>query len=170
MATTLAVFTAQAGVPPATSGGQPTVITGAASPAEIVPVIALDGGSTDEHVDFFGVMPQDYAGGGVTVVIAFAAAVNSGNIRWGAAFRSIEDDAEDMDTTAHSYDYNEVTDAVPSAIGEMTYAQISFTDGADMDSVGAGDGFVLRVRREASDATNDTAAGDAHLFAVEIRE
>ena len=44
---------------------------------------------------------------------------------------------------------------------------ISFTDGADMDSVAAGEAFRLKVTR---DGVSDTAAGDAELMAVEIRE
>ena len=41
------------------------------------------------------------------------------------------------------------------------------TDGADMDSVAAGELFRLKVTR---DATSDDASGDAELYAVEIRE
>ena len=44
------------------------------------------------------------------------------------AFRSFEDDTEDLDTTAHTYDYNTVNIAtLPTAVGEVSYDSITFT-------------------------------------------
>ena len=42
--------------------------------------------------------------------------------------------------------------------GILTVTEIPFTNGAQMDSVGAGDGFRLRITR---DAANDDMTGDA---------
>jgi hypothetical protein len=44
---------------------------------------------------------------------------------------------------------------------------VAITNGANMDSVAVGEAFRLRIRR---DVTNDTAAGDAELLAVEVKE
>ena len=44
---------------------------------------------------------------------------------------------------------------------------VAFTNGTDMDSVAAGEAFRIKLTR---DAVSDTAAGDAELHAVEIRE
>ncbi|NIQ10453.1 MAG: hypothetical protein GWO10_16275, partial [candidate division Zixibacteria bacterium] len=44
---------------------------------------------------------------------------------------------------------------------------VTFTDGADMDSIAVGEGFRMKITR---DATNDTATGDAELRFVEIKE
>jgi hypothetical protein len=62
-----------------------------------------------------------------------------------------------------------VTDAAPGTSGYVTIASIAFTDGAQMDSVAAGEGFRLSVIRDA-DNGSDTMTGDAELWAVEIKE
>lgn len=160
---------ARDGIPPATAYAQQDVIAGTSSPAEAIPVLAFDA-TTIEYADFRCKLPQHYSGGGLTVVICSGAGITTGGVRWEVAFRSIEDDAEDLDTTAHTYDYNGVTvSSLPSAVGEVTYDNITFTDGADMDNVGAGDEFVLRIRRKTDDA-GDTAAADAYIHGIEIRE
>ena len=56
---------------------------------------------------------------------------------------------------------------VPGTSGLVDVVSIAFTDGADMDSVAAGEGFRLKVTR---DASSDDATGDAELRFVELRE
>src|SRR6185503_7697094 len=162
---TLLYLTPQAFCPPATIAAQFDVIAGASTPAESFPVLAFDT-TTDEYADFRCKMPQHYAGGGVTVVICSGAGTTTGTLQWAVAFRAIKDDAEDLDTTAQTYDYNTVNiGTLPNVQGEVTYDNITFTDGADMDSVAAGDEFVLRIRR---DTGSDTAAADGYLHGIEI--
>lgn len=165
---TLLVFTARDGVPTGTAGAAHGMLAGAASPAEGVPYLAFDS-ATDEYVDFQGVMPRNYAGGGLTLTIYWASGVTTNDTVWRAAFRRVQDDAEDIDTTAHSYDYNSVTATTASAAGEVDYATITFTDGTDMDSLAVGELFILRVTRNASSGS-DTMSGDAYLIAVEVKE
>lgn len=166
---TLLEFPVIQGTPTATLAATFEPRTGGSTPAESFYVADFDA-ATDEYLDFHGlIMPQHYSGGGVTVRLIWgASSATSNNCIWRAAFRSIEDDAEDVDG-AHSYDFNSVTDAAPSASGEFTAAAITFTDGADMDNVGAGDVFTLRVTRDA-DNGSDNMTGDAELKAIEIRE
>lgn len=165
---TLLLFDAGDGQPPATTAASLDRRAGGSTPAEHFLVWDFDA-AADEFLDFRGIMPQHYDGGGLTCRIWWGASTaTTGNVIWDMAFRSIEDDAEDIDA-AHTYTVNSVTDAAPSASGEYTAAVITFTDGADMDSVGAGDPFVLRISRDANNAS-DTMAGDAELVAIEIRE
>src|SRR5687768_11338042 len=108
----------------------PAERAGGSSPFEAYDVwLAKD--NIKAYVDVLARLSEDYAGGGLTLTIPWSAAVNTGNARWGAAVRRIADDAEDTDTS-HTYDYNSVDDAAPSAIGEVAYATITFTNGADM--------------------------------------
>lgn len=165
---TLCIFAARDGVPSATAGAVHGILAGAASPAEGVPYVAFDS-ATDENVDFYGILPRHYAGGGLTMTLHWASGATSGAVVWNAAFRRIADDAEDIDTTAHSYDFNTVTATTASAAGEVDYAAITFTEGADMDSLAVGESFILRIRRDA-DNGSDNMAGDAYLIGVEIRE
>jgi hypothetical protein len=164
---TLVVFTARDGIPTATAGASHAVLAGGSTPAEGVPVLDFDSG-TDENVDFLGVLPRHYGGGGLTLALHWASGVTSGACVWDAAIRRIADDAEDFDTS-HTYDFNSVTATTASAAGEFDYATITFTNGADMDSLAVGESFILRIRRDA-DNGNDNMTGDARLAAIEIRE
>ena len=116
-------------------------------------------------------MPANYATGGITLTVVWGAdTATTGNVIWGAAFRDMPDDAEDIDTTAFSYDYNaSAAVAAPSAVGENSYDNITFTNGADMDSVVAGNAFILRIRRDAANA-GDTMAGDSGLISLLMKE
>jgi hypothetical protein len=93
-----------------------------------------------------------------------AASATSGTTRWGVAIRRLVDDAEDVDA-AHTYDFNDVDDTAPSASGELGYPTVSFTDGADMDSWAEGELAIVRVRRNASHA-NDNTTGDSQLIGI----
>lgn len=155
---------------PGSNPATPDVRAGGSTPAESFAVYDFDA-STDEMLDFKGTL-HGYGGGGLTVTIAWAASsATSGNVVWQAAFRRIADDAEDLDAS-HSYSYNNGgQDVAPSASGELSYDDITFTDGADMDSLADGEDFILRLRRDAdsTDATDDMT-GDAELFSLVIKE
>lgn len=160
-------LTPQTFSPPATAAAQFDIIAGTSTPAESIPVLAFDT-TTVEYADFRCKMPAHYAGGGVTIIICSSAGTTTGTLQWAIAFRAIKDDAEDLDTTAQTYDYNTVNiGTLASAVGEVTYDNITFTDGADMDSTAAGDEFILRIRR---DTGSDTASTDCYIHGIEIRE
>ena len=93
--------------------------------------------TTDESAVFRGFMPAHYSGGGVTVEIHWAG-----------------DGVTTGNTTAG-------TD------GHLSYDTVTFTDGADMDSVAAGDEFRLKLTR---DAASDTMAADAQVTMVIVKE
>lgn len=165
----LFVVNALSNMPPGTIFALQHTIVGTSTPAEGVRVLKFDQ-TTAWYADFWVVMPQHYAGGGLTCVICSSAAVTAGGVTWEIAFRRVADDAEDLDTTAHTYDYNSLDIAtLPSAIGEVSYDNITFTDGADMDSWAAGEAAILRIKRNVA-AANDTAAGYAYLHSIEVRE
>jgi hypothetical protein len=154
---------------PASSAAALDVIAGTSTPAESVPVLAFDA-SADEHADFKVILPYTYAGGGLTFRIAWTSMTSTAsNVIWGIAIRAFPDDAEDLDSTAHTYDYNEATAAAPSATCETVYDSIAFTNGADMDSWAAGDEAIIRIRRNGDDAS-DTLTGDAAIVSILCRE
>lgn len=155
--------------PPATLGATFDFEVGASTPVESIPVLDFDDTAV-EYADFYCVMPRNYAGGGVTITFGWLAAATANTAVLSAAFRRIQDDAEDLNTTAHTYDYNDTGALTPgSAAGEVVYDPLTFTNGADMDSVAAGEAFVLRVRRVPTDA-NDSLVGDLSLLTVELKE
>lgn len=154
-------------IPPATSYATPDARVGGSSPAESFPVWDFDD-TTAEYLDLYGILSPSYAGGGLTIVLPWSATSATTNaVVWRAAFRRIADDAEDVDTS-QTYDYNQATaDTAPTASGEISLPTITFTNGADMDSLAAGEPFVLRVGRLPSDA-GDTMTGDAELWPERI--
>ena len=132
------------------------------------PVLDFDA-TTNESAVFSSVMPQHYAGTtGVTVYLHYAmSSAEANTVDWDAAFELIGD--QDLDIDGDSFAaVNSVDDTtVPGTTGLVDIVSIAFTDGADMDSVAAGDGFRLKITR---DAASDDATGDAELVFVEIRE
>lgn len=146
------------------------VRVGGSTPAEGVPVYDFDD-TTAEYLDLYCAL-NGYGGGGLTVTLDWSATTaTSGAVVWGAAIRRVADDAEDVDAS-HSYDYNNASaDTAASASGERSRATITFSDGADMDSLANGEPFILRVRRNPADGGDDMT-GDAELWAwtVTIKE
>lgn len=127
--------------------------------------------TTDESVEFAGFMPRHYDGGGLTVTVGWmATSATTGAISLDAAFKSVSDDADDLDTKAFAA-ANNTSPTTASASGEVDYATITFTDGADMDSVAAGEYFRLKITRDADGTTStDSMTGDMELVFVEIKE
>jgi len=123
---------------------------------------------TDMAVIFSGVMPSAYGGGGVTLEIDYLmATATSGDVVLAAAFQSL---AVGQDLSGSVvWSNQQVTDTVPATAETVATAQITFTDGAQMDSVAAGDAFRLRFARLGSDAV-DTAAGNFRALAVRLKE
>jgi len=161
----LIAFFAWDGSAPVTNGATFGTIIGTSTNNEVFAVANFDQ-TTSEYLDFTGIMPQHYTGGGVTCTVVFAHANNSSGPTWQMAFRRINDDAEDLDTTAHTYAFNSVAAGVPSVIGEVGYDNVTFTDGVDMDSVVAGELFSLRVGRVGGTG----GSGDSRLLAIHIKE
>jgi hypothetical protein len=161
-------LTPQAYTPPATIYATLDTVTGTSTPAEAIPVLDFDD-TTVEYADWYGLMPRTYTGNGITITIVWSAAQATNVAAFAAAFRRVADDAEDLDTTAQTYDYNTSADLTPaSVVGEVAYDTIAFTDGADMDSVAAGEYFIFRVKRVAPSGTDIT--GDCSIHLIEIRE
>lgn len=149
---------------PAANGAALSFRAGGSTPAERFSCYAFDA-ATIEYLDFKCLLLANYGGGGITLVLPWmGATATTGVCRWSAAVRRIQDDAEDIDIS-HTYDYNDVDDTVASASGELSYATLTFTDGADMDFWAVGEVAIVRVRRNASHA-NDTMAGDAQLVGL----
>lgn len=135
------------------------------------PVLDFDT-TTQEFAIFSGVMPQHYAGTtGVTVYVHWSAtSATTGTIGWEISFEKIGNEIQGLDTDSFASPNTVTASNVPDVAGDQDFVKVTsvnFTDGADMDSVVAGDLFRLKLAR---DVANDTAAGDGEVHAIEIRE
>lgn len=157
------IFTARSNVPPASAYATPDTRNSHA-------VLDFDG-ATDEEAVFEGVLPTTYASGGLTVEIycAFTSAV-AGSVRWQAAIERI--DASSLDIDADSFaSFQSGGGTAPATSGQIIKVTVSLTDGANMDSLAAGEAFRLKIRRDADGTSGtDDIVTDAELVAVVVRE
>jgi hypothetical protein len=135
------------------------------------PVLDFDG-TTDEEAVFSGVLSPGYALGGLTVEIwvAFTSAT-SGSAHFQAAIERM--DVSSLDIDADSFVAFNESGAItaPGTSGQLIKTTVTFTDGADMDSLAAGEAFRLKIRRDA-DGTGgtDDITTDAEVVMVVVRE
>ena len=129
-----------------------------------------------EFIAFKGVIPNHYAGGGVTVSLIFAMSSDhdpAHKVRWDVYWSLIHDFSFTAGVQAITGDgwaaSNSVSQAVNDIIARTEQADITFTDGVDMDSVEANDGYLIAIGRD-HDHEDDDATGDAELWAVIIKE
>ncbi len=123
--------------------------------------------TTDESAIFTGVMPQEYAGGGIDVIIRYAMdTATSGDVDLDAAFERVTDGGQDLDADGFATAQSTLGTTVPGSAGVTDTVTISFTDGAQIDSIAVGDDFRIRIRS----LNAGTATGDLQLVSVEIRE
>jgi hypothetical protein len=124
--------------------------------------------TTQEAAIFTGILPRNYAGGGITVYLHWAAtSATSGTGGWDVAFERIGDGQQDVDADSFATAQTVTAATVPATSGLVDITNVAVSNGANMDSIAVGEMFRLRVRR---DVANDTAAGDLELYAVELKE
>ena len=131
------------------------------------PVLDFDD-TANESAVFTGIVPRHYGGGGVIVYLHYAmASAVTLTVDWDAAFERIGDQQLDIDADGFAAVNSVDNTTVPGTAGLVDIVTITFTDGADMDSVAVGELFRLKITR---DAASDDATGDAELLAIEVKE
>jgi hypothetical protein len=133
------------------------------------PVLDFRDSTANEAAVFGGVLSPDYSNGGLTVDIYWlATTATSGNVKWDAEIERHQAETTDLDADSFATE-NTVTDTAVSPTGAVMVATITFTDGADMDSLTAGESFRIRITRDQADGA-DTMSGDAELLRCVVRE
>lgn len=131
------------------------------------PVLDFDA-TTNEFCVFSAVMPRNYGGGGLTVYIHYCmSSAEADTIDWDAAFERIGDQQLDIDGDGFAAVQSVDNTTVPANSGDVDIVNIVFANGAEMDSIAVGEGFRIKINR---DAVNDDAPGDGELVFVEIKE
>lgn len=135
-----------------------------------IPLLDFDDTANEIEIFFIPTMPRSYAGGGVTVSIWVLTTTATGDMSFKGFFKSVTDDVDNLDTKNFAAPQENTAIDAPSASGEPKLFTITFTDGAQMDSVAAGEPFFFMLMRDAQDSTNDDMSGDAEFLAGEIKE
>ncbi len=126
-------------------------------------VEALFDASTDEHVEWTFIMPNNYASAPVLKVYYKATSGTTGTVVFGAAIVAITDgDSQDADADAHDT-ANVGSTTVPSTVGHIDVQSITMTNA---DSVAAGDWVRMVLFR---DISADSVAGDLEVPIVELQ-
>ena len=129
--------------------------------------VAFDDAANESAV-FAAVVPAGYTYRGLAVELHFSmAAATTGDVDWDVAFERIGDGRQDLDADGFAAAKSADDCAVPARCGNVAVASVELADGAEIDFLGPGDGFRLKVTR---DAQSDTATGDAELRFVVVRE
>lgn len=156
---TLAVFTALDAQPPAAN-----YATMDTNNSHLVGSFAA---AVSSYLMFEGVLPRNYAGGGLTLTLWWlAASATSGTCQWAAAIERHQDGTTNLTSDDFAAEQSAAPTA-PGTAGIVKATTIAFTNGAQMDSLAAGEAFRLKVRRN---NTGDTMTGAAMLLKVEIKE
>jgi len=153
---TLAVFNAMDNQPPATAFA--TLDT-----RNSIALLDFDD-TTNENAIFLGVIPQGaILTSGLKIRLVWTATTaTSGACVWDASLERMttDIDTDSFDTAASITATTNATSGVPN------YSTITLTT---IDSLAAGDGFRLKINRDANNAS-DTMVGDAELIAVEVQQ
>jgi len=124
--------------------------------------------TTAEGAVFKAILPQHYAGGGITVFVHWSAtSATSGTVGWTVEFERIGDSQQDVDSDGFASAQTVTAVTVPGTSGHVDITSVSISNGANMDSIAVGELFRLRIKR---DVASDNASGDAELHAIELRE
>ncbi len=153
------IFTAMANVPP-------TSAFATLDMRNNHPVLDFDT-TTAESAVFGAVLPSTYAGGGLSVDIYWTGATaTSGDVVWDVAIEAMSGLDLDADSFATA---QTATGTANGTSGIYTKTTVTFTDGAQMDSLAASGAFRLKLTRDTADGA-DTMTGDAEVHRVVVRE
>lgn len=157
---TLAVFLPQMNEPPSSNYATLNLRNGH-------PVLEFDT-TTQEIAIFTSVLPRNYGSSGITAYVHYAAATaTTGTIGWDVSFERIGDGSQDIDSDGFATAQVITAATVPGTSGNVDIINVAITDGANIDSIAAGEAYRVRIRRNVA---SDTAAGDAQIIAVELKE
>jgi hypothetical protein len=128
----------------------------------------LDHDDTTAEASIFTGRLFGYAGGGITVSVAFSmTSAITNTCGFTVEIERIGDQVLDIDADSFATAQTITAVTVPGTSGFVDVVSVSISSGANMDSLADGEQFRLRLKR---DVANDNAAGDAEVHWVAVRE
>jgi hypothetical protein len=132
-------------------------------------VLAFDGG-TSEAAIFRGILPKHYAGGGLTLEIWWMTIAVTGDVVWGGSISRAQAGGADQDAYTFATEQLSAAATADATAGKKVKSTITFSSGANMDGLQAGEPFFLRVQRKTADAGDTMSANDAQLVEMHLAE
>jgi hypothetical protein len=130
-------------------------------------VLDFNGGTAWDAI-FPVFLPRNYAGGGVTLDVSFTGGTaTGGSVVFTTAFERVGT-AQDIDSDSFATG-NSGTLVCPGTTGVFNLISIAHTDGAQMDSLAAGEWGRVKLTRAVADS-HDTAGGTVQVRYVQMRE
>ncbi len=134
------------------------------------PCLDHDDAAASEASIFSFVLPRNYAGGGITVYLHWAATTaTTGNVIWQTSFERIGSGSQDTDSDGFATAVTWSAAATSGTSGNITISNQAHTNGAQIDSIAVGELCRIKVERLGSNGS-DSMSGDAELMAVELKE
>ena len=131
------------------------------------PVLDFDD-TTAEAAIFTGILPTGYTGTGIKVDVAYSmTSAITGTCGWTVEIERIGDSQQDVDSDSFATAQTITAVTVPGTSGFVDVVSVNISNGANMDSVAAGEQYRCRIKR---DVASDNATGDAELHWVRIVE
>jgi hypothetical protein len=158
---TLAVWGPQANQPPASNFAQLGAVNNH-------PTLDFDP-NTNWSAVFGGILNRAYSGGGVTLTLWYLmASATSGNVGFQGAFERFQSGTTNLTSDNFASSPGTVSSAVPGTAGIVKSVALTFSDGAQMGSLAAGEGFRIKITRDT--ATSGNATGNARILRAELKE
>jgi hypothetical protein len=131
-------------------------------------VLAFDEAMAESAMWTF-IAPQGLTGGLSAVVTYCMASATSGKVDFTVEIEAVSDgDSLDLDAATGYDTANAIT--APTVPGTAGYVGQFTCELTNDDGMAAGDLCRLRLTRDATDETNDTASGDCYVLAVELQD
>jgi len=164
---TLAVFEALGGIPPTSN---PATVDEITATTGIRLVLDFADSGANESMIWQAIMPEHYGGGGLTVEVwgAMDTANTTDDVKLDGFLERVEAGV-DLGGANDFAAEQAVTQTANDTQDALFLSTITFTNGAQMDSVVAGDAFRFKLERDQADG-GDTAAGDFQLLAIHVKE
>lgn len=119
---------------------------------------------------FRGVLPSNYAGGGLTLTIWWMAATATTNDGvFGGSIERAQDGGTDQDADSFATEQLSAAVTTNATSGIKNKSTITFSSGANMDSLAAGEPFRLKISRKSS-GQGDTMTGKAQFTEAVLKE
>ena len=149
-------------------GGEPALSNSAAMKRRNGHYYQQFDGATNQSIIFGDTLSRNYAGGGLTVYLHIAlSSETTGDTDWDVAFERVGSGSQDVDADGFATAQSTDNTTVPGTSGHVQVIAVTFTDGAQIDSIAVGEYYRMKVTRA---AVSDTSSGFAELYRVEIKE